>query len=41
MDDALLATQTRFWVAQKFTLMVNRYTVSVASPNTTLGPASS
>ena len=26
MDDAQLATQTRFWVAQKFTLMVNRYT---------------
>ena len=37
MDDAQLATQTRFWVAQKFTLMVNRYTVSVALPDGSVG----
>ncbi|MEP6762409.1 MAG: hypothetical protein ABJA93_13720 [Sporichthyaceae bacterium] len=37
MDDAALATQTRLWVAQKFTLMVNRYTVSVALPDGSVG----
>ncbi len=37
MDDALLATHTRFWVAQKFTVMVNRYTVSVALPDGSVG----
>ena len=37
MDDAQLAAQTRFWVAQKFTLMVNRYTVSVALPDGSVG----
>jgi uncharacterized protein YxjI len=37
MDDAQLATQTRLWVAQKFTLMVNRYTVSVALPDGSVG----
>ena len=37
MDDAQLATHTRFWVAQKFTLMVNRYTVSVAGHDGSIG----
>jgi uncharacterized protein YxjI len=37
VDDQQLATQTRFWVAQKFTLMVNRYTVSVAEPGGSVG----
>jgi uncharacterized protein YxjI len=37
VDDAQLATQTRLWVAQKFTLMVNRYTVSVALPDGSVG----
>jgi len=37
MDDTQLATQTRFWVQQKFTLMVNRYTVSVALPDGAIG----
>jgi uncharacterized protein YxjI len=37
VDDAQLATQTRFWVQQKFTLMVNRYTVSVALPDGSIG----
>jgi len=37
MDDAQLATQTRLWVQQKFTLMVNRYTVSVAQPDGSIG----
>ncbi|HET6392173.1 MAG TPA: hypothetical protein VFG13_05085 [Blastococcus sp.] len=37
MDDAQLATQTRFWVSQKFTLMVNRYTVSVAGHDGSIG----
>ncbi len=37
MEDGQLATQTRFWVAQKFTLMVNRYTVSVALPDGSVG----
>jgi len=37
VDDAQLATQTRFWVVQKFTLMVNRYTVSVALLDGSIG----
>jgi uncharacterized protein YxjI len=37
VDDAQLATQTRLWVAQKFTLMVNRYTESVALPDGSIG----
>jgi len=37
MDDEQLATQNRFWVLQKFTLMVNRYTVSVALPDGSVG----
>ena len=37
MDDAQLAQHSRFWVAQKFTLMVNRYTVSVAGTDGSVG----
>jgi hypothetical protein len=37
VDDAQLAAQTRFWVTQKITLMVNRYTVSVALPDGSIG----
>jgi uncharacterized protein YxjI len=37
VDDGQLAQQTRFWVQQKFTLMVNRYTVSVAAPDGSIG----
>ncbi len=37
MDDEQLATHDRFWVQQKFTLMVNRYTVSVALPDGAVG----
>ena len=37
MDDERLAQQTRFWVQQKLTLMVNRYTVSVAQPDGSIG----
>ena len=33
-----LAAHNRFWVLQKFTLMVNRYTVSVAEPDGSVGP---
>ena len=37
MDDAQLAAQHRFWVQQKLTLMVNRYTVSAAGPDDAVG----
>jgi uncharacterized protein YxjI len=37
MDDAQLAGHNRFWVQQKFTLMVNRYTVSVAGQDGSIG----
>ena len=37
MDDAQLATQARFWVTQKITMMVNRYTVAVALPDGSIG----
>ena len=37
MDDEQLVQHNRFWVQQKFTLMVNRYTVSVALPDGSVG----
>jgi uncharacterized protein YxjI len=37
VDDAQLARQTRFWVTQKITMMVNRYTVAAALPDGSIG----
>jgi uncharacterized protein YxjI len=38
MEDAEIQQQSRFWVQQKITLMVNRYTVAVALPDGSFGP---
>jgi uncharacterized protein YxjI len=37
MEDAQLQQHSRFWVQQKITLMVNRYTVSVAGQDGSVG----
>jgi len=37
MDDQQLQQATRLWVQQKITLMINRYTVSIALPDGSVG----
>jgi uncharacterized protein YxjI len=37
VDDAQVQARTRFWVRQKITLMVNRYTVSTVGPGDSVG----
>jgi uncharacterized protein YxjI len=37
VDDGGLAQQTRFWVMQKFTVMVNRYTIRTVGPGDAVG----
>lgn len=38
VDEQMLAQHTRFWVKQKITLMVNRYTVLLAGADGSTGP---
>jgi uncharacterized protein YxjI len=37
MDDQQIQQESRFWVQQKITLMINRYTVSIARPDGSVG----